>query len=130
MIVLDTQVLLFDVLEPKRLSRRAKHALAEGTRDGTLACCDISLWEIAMLIARGRVDAGADATAFIDATLQSRSVRVLPVTAQIAVLAQSDAFDHGDPADRLIAATAMAHRATLVSADQRLRKLAGIRVVW
>lgn len=130
MIVLDTQVLLFDVLEPKRLSRRAKHALAEGTRDGTLACSDISLWEIAMLVARGRVDAGPDAAAFIDATLQSRSVRVLPISAQIAVLAQSDAFAHGDPADRLIAATAMAHRATLVSADQRLRKVPGIRVIW
>ena len=71
-----------------------------------------------------------DAAAFIDATLQSRSVRVLPITAQIAVLAQSDAFDHGDPADRLIAATAMAHRATLLSADLRLRKLTAVRVIW
>lgn len=130
MIVLDTQVLLFDVLEPKRLSRRAKHALAEGTRDGTLACSDISLWEIAMLVARGRVDAGPDAAAFIDATLQSRSVRVLPISAQIAVLAQSDAFGHGDPADRIIAATAMAHRAMLVSADARLRKLSSVKTIW
>ena len=130
MIVLDTQILLFDVLEPKRLSRRAKHALAEGTQDGTLACSDISLWEIAWLAAKGRIDCGPDAAAFIDDTLQSRSVRVLPINAQIAVIAQSDAFDHGDPADRLIAATAMAHRATLVSADLRLRKLAAVRVIW
>lgn len=130
MIVLDTQVLLFDVLEPKRLSRRAKHALAEGTRDGSLACSDISLWEIAMLVAKGRVDAGPDAAAFIDATLQSRSVRVLPISAQIAVLAQSDAFGHGDPADRIIAATAMAHRAMLVSADARLRKLSSVKTIW
>ena len=130
MIVLDTQVLLFDALEPKRLSRRAREALAEGAQEGSLACSDISLWEIAMLAARGRIDAGPDAGAFIEDALQSRSVRVLPITTQIALLAQSDLFRHGDPADRIIAATAMAHRVPLVTADERLRKVRSLSTVW
>lgn len=130
MIVIDTQILLYDVLEPKRLSRRAREALAQGTETGTLACSDISLWEIAMLIAKGRIDAGPDAVSFIEATLQSRSVRVLPITPEIAALAQSPQFRHGDPADRIIAATALAQHAPLVSADARLRKLRSLQVLW
>ena len=130
MIVLDTQVLVFDVLEPRRLTRRARDALAQGTESGSLACSDISLWEIAMLIAKGRIDPKGDAVAFIEGMLQSRSVRVLPITPQVAALAQSAEFAHGDPADRIIAATALAHRAPLVSADARLRKLRSIKVLW
>lgn len=130
MIILDTQVIVFDVLESKRLSQRARQALAEGTESSSLACSDISLWEIAMLSARGRIDAGRNAAEFIDRTLQSRSIRVLPITPEIAVMAQSDQFRHGDPADRIVAATALVHGARLVSADARLRKLRGLKVVW
>ena len=130
MILLDTQVILFDVFESKRLSHRAKQALAEGTESGSLACSDISLWEIAMLGARGRIDARGKTAEFIDRTLQSRSIRVLPITSEIAVMAQSDQFEHGDPADRIVAATALVHGARLVSADARLRKLRGLKVLW
>lgn len=130
MIVLDTQILLFDALEPRRLSRRARGALAEGTGAGSLACSDISLWEIAMAIARRRVAAGPSPLGFMQDLLQSRSIRVLPITPEIAVLAQSDEFAHGDAADRIIAATALAHRARLVSADARLRRIRALSVVW
>jgi len=130
LIVLDTQVLLFDVLEPKRLSRRARSALDEGMEADALACSDISLWEIALLAARRRIDAGPDIAAFIESTLQLRSVRVLPITPAIATLAQSDLFSHGDPADRIIGATAMQQRAPLISADERLRRVRGLEVIW
>ncbi len=130
MILVDTHVLLFDALEPRRLSRAARHALAEGMESGSLACSDISLWEIALLIARGRIRPETDAVQFIDDLVQHRQVTVLPITPKIAVLSQSDNFTHGDPTDRLIAATALAHRARLVSADERLRKLKVIDVVW
>ena len=130
MIVLDTHVLLYDALSPKKLSRPARAALEEGSASNALACSDISLWEIAMLIARGRVPVDTDAVEFLDDLVHARSVRVLPISSRIAVIAQSDQFAHGDPADRIIAATALAHRSRLVSADERLRKLRGIEVIW
>ena len=130
MIVLDTHVIVNDSLDPKRLSRRARAAVEEGQSAGTLACSDMSLWEIAMLIARGRLKVNADARSFLEGVLQARAIRVLPITPAIAVLAQSDDFKHGDPADRVIAATAIAHRASLLSADARLRKLRSIKVLW
>lgn len=130
MIVLDTHVLVFEALEPKRLSRRARAALEEGFESGTLTCSDISLWEVAMLIAKGRIEAGPDARAFIDDVIQARAVRVLPISTEIALLAQSDTIRHGDPADRIIAATALAHRAPLVTADAQLRKVKSLGAIW
>jgi PIN domain nuclease of toxin-antitoxin system len=128
LVVLDTHVLIQDVLEPRRLSARARRAL-DGTA-GPLAVSDISLWEIAMLIARKRIDPATDAAQFIDDIVEARALRVLPITPKIAVLSQSEAFQHGDPADRLIAATAIAHGAQLVTADVRLKHVRGLRVLW
>lgn len=130
MYVLDTQVLIYDALEPKRLSRRARAALDEGADARALACSDISLWEIALLAARGRIDAGPDIAAFIESALQQRLVRILPITPAIATLAQSDLFSHGDPADRIIGATALNHGAPLVTADGELRRIARLRTIW
>ena len=58
-------------------------------------------------------------------------LRVEPVSADIAALAGSlpDPM-HGDPADRLISATAMLLGAPLVTGDQRLRGSAGLKTIW
>ncbi len=128
MVVVDTHVLIHDALEPRRLSVRARRFL-QGEH-GPLAISDISLWEIGMLIAKGRLDPGIDAVQFIEDVVAARSIRILPITPRIAVLAQSDEFEHRDPADRLIAATALAHRAPLVTADAGLRRIRSIETIW
>ena len=130
MIVLDTHALIYDALTPARLSARARKAIALAFTDRGLACSDISLWEIAVLIARKRLNPVMDARQFLDDLVAARRIHVLPITSEIAVLSQSDAFSHGDPADRLIAATALLHRAVLVTSDSRLRKLKEITTVW
>lgn len=83
-----------------------------------------------MLIAHGRLDPGMDARAFLDDLIGARRLQVMAITPEVAVLSQSDAFAHGDPADRLIAATALLHRAPLVTSDAKLRKLKDITTVW
>lgn len=130
MIVLDTHVMVYDALAPEKLSVRAKEAIESGFEQDDLACADISLWELAMLIARGRIDPTRDAREFVDKMLSARRIRVLPITSEVAVLAQADDFEHGDPADRLIAATTQMHRATLVTADKKLRALRQLTTVW
>ena len=130
MIVLDTHAIVFDALIPNRLSSRARKAIAAAAQERELACSDISLWEIAMLISRGRLDPAMDARQFLDDVVTARSIRVLAITPEIAVLSQSDVFVHGDPADRLIAATAQSFRAPLVTSDERLRALKDIRTIW
>ena len=130
MVVLDTNALIFDALQPKRLTPRALRAIDTASAQGDIACSDISLWEIAMLVAKDRLDPGAELTQFLHDMIQARGLRVLPITPEIAALAQSAQFSHGDPADRIISATALYHQAKLVSADARIRKLKTIEVVW
>jgi PIN domain nuclease of toxin-antitoxin system len=84
-----------------------------------LAISAISFWEIAMLMARRRLrtlkSASDQRAKILDA-----GVLELPLQGEICVLAGELENLHADPADRLIAATAIAHGATLVTADERL----------
>lgn len=125
-VVLDTHVLIHDALAPKRVSRRAKRVL----QSQPLACSDISLWEISMLITKGRLSVDADTEQFLEDILRARNVAVLPITPKIAALSQSKEFVRTDPADRIITATAIAHGASLLSADNVLRRLNLVKVLW
>lgn len=129
-VVLDTNALIYDALQPKRLTPRALRTIEAASARGDIACSDISLWEIAMLVAKNRLDPGAELTQFLHDMIQARGLRVLPITPEIAALAQSPQFAHGDPADRIIGATALYHHARLVSTDAQLRKLKALEVVW
>jgi PIN domain nuclease of toxin-antitoxin system len=129
-ILLDTCALIFDALTPERLSPAAREALDRGEAEGTLACADISLWEIAMLVGKGRLDPGTDSATFTRLALEARGIGVLPITPEIARESVLMELLHGDPADRLIAATARVQGAVLVTADQRLRGQEGLQTLW
>jgi PIN domain nuclease of toxin-antitoxin system len=129
-IVVDTHVLIFDAIAPSRMSSKAKRVLARAAEAGSICCSDISLWEIAMLIFKKRIDVKADPGRFIDDIVQALRLTVLPISPEIAVMAQSAQFLQGDPADRLIACTAVIHDAELVTADETLRSIAGLKTIW
>ena len=130
--ICDTHVLLFWADEPSRLSSKANAVLDLGVETGTLACSDISLWEIAMLYSRGRINnqAGISSSAYLNDILIAMGITVLPITSEIAEISQSLIFMHGDPADRIIAATALVHRAQLITADDKLRNIQGLQYIW
>ncbi|MEW6428839.1 MAG: type II toxin-antitoxin system VapC family toxin [Thermodesulfobacteriota bacterium] len=131
MILVDTCVLVFDSLQPERLSQKAQAALDEAEERSALFCCDISLWEIAMLVAKGRLDPGTDSLSYIDLALTARQIIVLPIIPAIAHLSVAmTKWNHYDPADRIIAATARHHHARLVTSDKRLLQLQGIETIW
>ena len=126
MLVLDTHVLVHDALNPGQLSSRAKRLL----ESMPLACSDISLWEIGMLIAKGRLVVASETEQFLQDVVHAPAISVLPITPRIAALAQSKDFLQADPADRIIAATAIAHRSKLLSADDLPRWLMSVEVIW
>lgn len=131
MILLDTCALIFDALSPGRLTENGRRALDEAEGEGTLACSDISLWEIAMLVAKGRLDPGTDSLTFMQTALAARRTLVLPITPEIAALSISlSGVQHQDPADRIIAATAVHHGATLLTCDENLRNAVGVSTLW
>ena len=113
MIVLDTHAWIWWAAGSPRLSATARHAI-----DGAdaLGVCAISLWEVGMLVAKKRLDLDRDPLAWLKQALALPRVELLPLTPDVAVdAARLPAAFPGDPADRLIVATATQHGARLVS---------------
>ena len=126
----DTQVIVFCGLAPERLSPAAANRMQMGWEQNSLACADIVLWEIAMLCKRRRIDPGTTIEEFLHYLEEGLVLTVVPINREIAVLAQADLFQHGDPADRLIAATALYYRAPLVTSDTKLRAIPELETIW
>jgi PIN domain nuclease of toxin-antitoxin system len=87
--------------------------------ENRLAISAISFWEIALLVAKDRLEL-RDRPVELRLELLATGVIELALTGDIALLAVELENLHGDPADRFIAATAIAHGATLMTADARL----------
>jgi PIN domain nuclease of toxin-antitoxin system len=128
LIVLDTHVWLWVTLQPNRLSRRARLAIEEAE---TIGISTISCWEIALLGRIGRIEFLRDVRLWIRQALAHERVEALPLTADAAVEAAllGERFP-GDPADRMIYATARTHEAPLVTKDRRIRRFDRATTVW
>jgi PIN domain nuclease of toxin-antitoxin system len=129
-VILDTHALVFDALAPERMSRRAARAVQRAAEENELACSDIALWEVAMLVAKGRLQIPEDVAGFLHSAIHARAIQLLPISPEVAALAASSRLPHGDPADRIIGSTALVHRAALVSADEQMKGVEGLSVVW
>ena len=131
MIILDTCALIYDALAPEKLGNKAKEYISQASKTGNLAFSDINLWEIGMLIAKKRIEVATTTINFINLLLQARNIQVLSITADIAAKATNNSiFSHFDPADRIIAATTLSHHAELVTCDEKLNNIAGLRTIW
>jgi PIN domain nuclease of toxin-antitoxin system len=132
MIICDTQALVYWMDRPEKLTTTATSYFEQGITNQTLACADISLWEIGMIFSKKRMTlpVGINIKQYIDTMVKALKLTVLPITPTIAELAQSPEFNHGDPADRIIAATAIAHHATLITADGKLQQISKLNWVW
>lgn len=129
MILLDTHVLVWAADGPDRLSRTAASEIRRARRDGGLAISAMSLWELAFLLTRGRIQMYG--TVESSMRLLTEEVTVIPITPEIAILAALFPDDYpGDPGDRLIGATARAEGLTLITHDERIRKSPLIKTAW
>lgn len=126
-LLLDTHVWIWSQLEPERLSTRARDTVTDPAN--TLALSSVSVWETLLLAEKGRLDLAPDPWYWIRTALATRPLKEVPLTHEVALRSRSVRLPHDDPADRFIAATAMVHGLTLVTADRSLLQCPDIRVL-
>ena len=128
MIVLDTHVWLWWAAKVEdALSPAASRAIESATEIGIPAVCCL---EIAQHEKRGRLRLDRDIRAWFEQSLRAERVQLLPLTPEIAVASARLLRDHRDPFDRVIVATAITHRAPLVTKDDRIRRFQGVATIW
>ena len=129
MILLDTHVLVHYASEDRKLGKRARIAIDRARSRDEAFVSALSFWEVAMLVAKRRLDLDTTVSAFRAAALAT-GLQEESVDGDIAITAGELADHHGDPVDRMLVATALVRGLTLLTADTVLLdwKLRGLRV--
>jgi PIN domain nuclease of toxin-antitoxin system len=123
-ILLDTHAAVWLASDDPALGEKSRSIALAARAENQLAISAITFWEIALLVTRTRLQLNCP-PAQLRAELLDTGVLELPLTGEMALLAVELKNLHGDPADRFITATAMAHDATLITADDRLLRWRG-----
>ncbi len=118
MILLDTHVAILVTTEDPALGKQSRAFIDRARANDRLAISAVSFWELAMLIAKRRLSAITSPSKH-RAKILGSDIHEIPMSGDVGILAAGLDL-HGDPADRLIVATAIAHEATLVTADRAI----------
>lgn len=128
MILLDTHAWVWFAGESDRLSRKAAARIRNASRIGV---CTISIWEVAMLYERGQVKFDRDLEQWLTQASSLPDLELCAISPAIGRHIYELGQDfHGDPADRIVAATALALGAELVTKDERMHAFKPLRCVW
>ncbi|MEQ8860355.1 MAG: type II toxin-antitoxin system VapC family toxin [Pseudomonadales bacterium] len=119
MILLDTHVLLWADQDSERLGSETRRTVDSAFAESGVAVSAIAFWEIAMLRQKARLKTSLDLASWRRDLLTAGLVE-LAVDGATGIEATRLEQLHGDPADRIILATAIRNGATLLTADQRL----------
>jgi PIN domain nuclease of toxin-antitoxin system len=90
----------------------------------------VSCFEIAAAVAKGQITLDRGTLEWLQQPLAAPRLELLPLTPAIVVKSTMLGRFHGDPADRLIVATAILESAMLVTKDQRIRKYEAVSTIW
>lgn len=121
MILLDTQVLVWFAEGEPDLKRPARKLIEDETKTGLVVISPITFWEVSMLVDKGKLTLGRSLTEWMEAVLDQPGFRIEPVEPRVAVDAGSLPGEiHGDPADRIIIATARHLECPVLTTDRKI----------
>jgi len=130
-VTVDTHIIIWDALDPNRLSKNARIEYDKANQSDGLLFCDISLWEISMLINKKRVEIDISFLEFINLLKKSRNYVFQSITPKIADISTRLITEiNSDPADRLIAATSLCFNSPLITADKNLLDSTVLKTIW
>lgn len=128
-VLLDTHAWLWWLVPGDQLPRRVRDRLDELASRSEVYLSAISLWEAQMAVSRGRVELAQPFAQWIVEATDPALVKLVPLDIEVAIaLGELPASFHGDPADRLIAATSRCKRLPLATWDKALRRSRSIEI--
>ena len=131
MVTIDTHAIIWNALRPELLSKAGKNAIETANETDGLIFCEISLWEISMLMSRKRLYLDISYLEFINLLKASNNYIFKGISPEIAELATTlPAEINQDPANRIICATAIKTNTELITADKNLQKSSLIMTIW
>ena len=130
-ILLDTHAWLWLMTgAADRFSQATLELVEAAARAGAVLIPAIAVWEVAMQDAKGRITLDAPCDIWVERALSAPGVRLIPLSPRIAVdSTRLPGRFHGDPADRMIVATARATQATLITCDGKILEYAKLGYV-
>ena len=120
-LLLDTHVWFWLMNGDEKLGRPFKDAVKRNIETESILISAISIWELGMLVEKKRIELEMDCLDWVEQALDSRGINLAPITPRIAI--QSTRLPeniHGDPADKILIATAHEYNAVLVTHDQKI----------
>ena len=129
-LLLDTHAWIWWVAGLADLPTGVRRQVDLAFRDARLWISSISAWEVALLVARGRLVLRYPVRDWIARSEALDGLRFLPVDNAIAVRSVELPGLHPDPADRIIVASAERLGASLVTKDERLRAYPAVPTLW
>ena len=129
-LLLDTHVWVWWLTPGSPLGQGERHALDLAAERRELGLSAISLWEAQVLHSKGRLDLPLPFPEWLSLASDDRMISLLPLDRDVVIALDSlPTSFHGDPADRLIVATARAHALPLATHDAAIRR-ARIVKLW
>lgn len=125
--LLDTHVWVWLNVDPSKLSDTMRGHLLDPQIQFSISA--ITIWEVVVAVQRGRLAATLPVEKLVAKWQRVFPLTVLPIDETEAVLSRTLEFEHNDPADRFIAATAYRHELPLATADRRLAGLTWLKIV-
>lgn len=120
-VLIDTHILIWMMNGDTQLSVAARKLVNQAASNGSLLVAAITIWEVAMLVKAQRIEIGRPVQQWVDDALSAPGVVLVPLSPKIAIESCSlPGQFHGDPADRMIVATARIEGAALLSRDKRI----------
>jgi PIN domain nuclease of toxin-antitoxin system len=117
MVVLDTSALLYWTLDPEQLTSAARQAIEDADR---LVVSSISVWEIGLKVKRGKLTIPLSINEYVDRLQRLDRLKIVSVDVRTWLENLDLAWEHRDPADRTIVATARLLGCPLVASNRRV----------
>jgi PIN domain nuclease of toxin-antitoxin system len=115
-LVLDTCALIWWTLDQQQLSDKVLAVLNEHE----VYASSISIWEVGVKVKNKKLDIGMNIKTYLDKLHEISTLKILPVTEEIWVSNLNLLWEHRDPADRTIVATAELTKSWIVTSDQMI----------